>query len=199
MQLRPCAQCRRHVDLTETACPFCHAALEPVAPRSVHVAGRLSRAAVFAGATLTSAALTGACWTGSAPPTTTPVDDTQTQGPVEANPAAIPAGTIRGVVRNHATAAPVIGVRVMLRADATGALMQGLTDEHGEYVFSGLAPGSYTITNQPNHPRQAPVQISVELPADTGARGDFAIAVPAPNHSNIPMPYGAPPARRRVV
>jgi hypothetical protein len=55
-RLLPCPSCRRHVRSTETSCPFCAVALAfaepPPLPSPV---GRLTRAAVFAGAALASA------------------------------------------------------------------------------------------------------------------------------------------------
>ena len=58
MQLKPCAACQRHVAVTETACPFCSEPLEVSPPRSSAL-GRVSRAAVFAGAALATAACGG--------------------------------------------------------------------------------------------------------------------------------------------
>jgi hypothetical protein len=55
MQLEPCAGCQRHIATTETACPFCGHSLAPQGPRSSAL-GRVSRAAVFAGAALATAA-----------------------------------------------------------------------------------------------------------------------------------------------
>jgi hypothetical protein len=52
--LRPCPQCRRHVRIAEPKCPFCAAELELAPARPLPV-GRLTRAAVFAGAALASA------------------------------------------------------------------------------------------------------------------------------------------------
>jgi hypothetical protein len=60
-RLLPCASCARHVRASESACPFCGAALEASAtPTAATVPGRrLSRAALFAlGA---SAAAVAAC------------------------------------------------------------------------------------------------------------------------------------------
>jgi hypothetical protein len=145
---------------------------------------------VFAGATLA-----GACWTSSAP-RTTPVE--QDRRVVETKESAIAAGSIRGFVRDGATGAPLAGIAVMLHGD-DGRAMRGISDENGEYVFAGLPPGTYTITYQPNHPRHAPTNVTVTLTGDTGQRADLSIFVPAPQQHNIPMPYGAPPARRRIV
>jgi hypothetical protein len=52
IELDPCAVCRRHVAVTEPACPFCGAAL-PARTAQAFAPLRLSRAAVFvAGAAL---------------------------------------------------------------------------------------------------------------------------------------------------
>ena len=63
-ELRPCTACNRHVAIDTSSCPFCAAALAPAAPRP-RIRGRLSRAAVFASATLATAA---ACGGGKAKP-----------------------------------------------------------------------------------------------------------------------------------
>ena len=55
-QLRPCPACARHVAVHEVACPFCATTLPPGAARNVALRGRLTRAAVF-GAALAA----GAC------------------------------------------------------------------------------------------------------------------------------------------
>jgi hypothetical protein len=56
MQLEPCAGCQRHVAITETACPFCGHSIAVQSPRSSSTLGRMSRAAVFAGAALATTA-----------------------------------------------------------------------------------------------------------------------------------------------
>lgn len=58
IELRPCSECQRHVAITETTCPFCRVSLVAAEPRSL-VRGRLSRAAVFASATLATTAACG--------------------------------------------------------------------------------------------------------------------------------------------
>jgi len=57
-ELKPCTQCNRHVAITEVECPFCHARLELAASPASRL-GRVSRAAVFAGAALATAACGG--------------------------------------------------------------------------------------------------------------------------------------------
>lgn len=65
--LRPCPGCRRHVSIDERVCPFCEATLTAASPQQP-LFGRLSRAAVFAGAAIAS---TAACGGKKKPDTTT--------------------------------------------------------------------------------------------------------------------------------
>jgi hypothetical protein len=153
--------------------------------------GRLSRAAVFAGATLG-----GACWTSSTPAKTTPVEDRKVT-PIDVD-TAVARGTIRGTVRDAANGGPLAGVRVFL-VQENGASQQGITDERGEYVFSGLEPANYVVRYQPNHLRQSPTEVSVTLEPEAGQRADLSVDLPAPDPGPCCKPYGAPPARRRVV
>lgn len=53
-RLRPCSECQRHVRVDESACPFCDAELEPVEPAR-RGGSAVTRAAIFAGATLLAA------------------------------------------------------------------------------------------------------------------------------------------------
>ena len=107
-ELRPCVECRRHVAIHEAACPFCGAACELSSAAGSRL-GRVSRAAVFAGAALAGTAC------GGNKPQQKAIDNTQTQATADAG----------------------------------------------------------TTENAP--------------------------PPPPPDNSNVPMPYGAPPARRRVV
>jgi len=62
IDLRPCPECRRHARIDADACPFCQAQLEPATPRkAVSTGGRLTRAAVFAGAALVGSAAAASC------------------------------------------------------------------------------------------------------------------------------------------
>ena len=76
-ELLPCGVCRRHVSAGESACPFCGASREASTPATARL-GRLSRAAVFAGAALA----TTAC--GGKKPKTEPVDNHQQASSVDA-------------------------------------------------------------------------------------------------------------------
>ncbi len=58
-QLSACPSCQRHIRVSETACPFCDAALDEVfhaAPAARRPLARLSRAALFTFATGTAVA-----------------------------------------------------------------------------------------------------------------------------------------------
>lgn len=76
-ELHPCPECNRHIRATETACPFCAAAIThaPIARRLP--IGRLTRAAVFASALAGTAAACGP----SKPKTDTPQDKQQQMTP----------------------------------------------------------------------------------------------------------------------
>ncbi|HEU4610710.1 MAG TPA: carboxypeptidase-like regulatory domain-containing protein [Kofleriaceae bacterium] len=188
MVLRPCPSCRRHVDADEPRCPFCRGDLTPAAPRALPV-GRVGRAAVFAGATL---ATTG-CWTSAPPPRTTPVEHVEA---VHAD-SPLPVGTIRGVVRDSGGTL-LSGYTVYLRWPS-GETRATTSNANGEYVFGGLPPGRYAVEYRTGDPRQPPASLPVELTTDTGARRDLEIFfVPYPDTACC-KPYGAPPARRRIV
>src|SRR5262245_60444069 len=49
MTLRPCQQCRRHINVDDASCPFCASPSRAPAPATASIYGRFSRAAVFAG------------------------------------------------------------------------------------------------------------------------------------------------------
>ena len=73
-ELRPCEGCRRHVAIEDGACPFCGTTREVEGAAAATKLGRLSRAAVFAGAALA----TSACG-GSKAKADKPIDNTQEQ------------------------------------------------------------------------------------------------------------------------
>jgi len=88
-QLQPCTACHRHVASSETECPFCGAPIVGEPPRALPI-GRLSRAAVFAGA-----ALATSCGGTKKPADTTTTTQTgsgsaQTEAPPDAAPVPIP-------------------------------------------------------------------------------------------------------------
>lgn len=186
--------------MRETTCPFCGAAVPcAVASRPVF-AGAATRAAVFS-------ALAG-CWTGSAPEPQHvddhPVDHTVARHEHDTPPSPN-TGTIEGTVTDTNTGGPAAYAQVQL-FDNTGRVA-GTTQTQGDgrYRFVSLPPGSYRVhvMARANHPRMGPaiVEVMVALSADQTVQADVAIAVPVYhyNPNSTPMPYGAPPARRRIV
>lgn len=152
---------------------------------------RLGRAAVFAGATLAGTA----CWTDKPAPRTTPIEHSRR---VDDKTSALAPGTIHGVIRDARTGQPLPGFPVMLRSG--GAVTQSTTsNQYGEFVFTGLTPGDYVLEHQPNNPHQGPSQIDVSLSVDAGQQVDLPVYQPEPDRGACCKPYGAPPARRRLV
>lgn len=207
MQLEPCARCKRHVAVADTRCPFCGAAIVASPPRAPLV-GRWSRAAIFAGATTLAAchSKSGATTTTqttadtTSNDTTTIANDTSQTGPTNVAQPAAGTGTIHGVLVDQ-NGARIPNMRISLAADGTydgGRTVT--TDARGEFVFADLPPGGYqVIFSMPNNPRQSPnmgyVQVKSGEIAET--RG---IIYPEPVDTGpCCKPYGAPPARRRLV
>ena len=56
-------------------------------------------------------------------------------------------GTTTGAVRDS-TGASIVGVNLKLISTATGVQRTGLSDEAGTFVFSGMSPGEYRLTDQ---------------------------------------------------
>jgi hypothetical protein len=177
----------------ERVCPFCGAAVRAGSVRTVRLAGRLSRAAVFAG-------LTASCWSGNeatqrhTPPPPPPPDDAAQV--VDQAPPPGTAAALGGVVREAGTNVPLANVTVELR-DATGRIAATTTDERGNYAFWTVAPGDYQLVVKYSSydavgSTQRPVMVR-----DEAAQVD--VALPLAHRAPIAKPYGAPPARRRIV
>jgi len=205
LDLRPCPSCRRHVVVDATACPFCAAALTPVDPPEVP-SGAFSRAAVFAGLALASPA----CWTGGTQPaTTTQTTQTATTQSDPGNPPPDAAGApegkkpdvtsarVEGIVTNSRTGQALVGYPVTIRPTKAAATQATATDANGHYAFAKLPAGDYQLQFGQPMPRRPPTVVAVTLHVGEVKRHDQAIFIPEP--SNIPMPYGAPPARERIV
>ena len=84
MQLEPCPECRRHVKICESSCPFCGrglaSAFAEIAPRRAPPP-RLGRAATLA----FGLATLGACTDSSAPPDAQPAADAGTDATIPAD------------------------------------------------------------------------------------------------------------------
>lgn len=177
--LRPCSSCRRHVAIDARTCPFCAAELAPAADRP-WIVGRLSRAAAFAGITLATA-----CWRDTAPEVQTPV--VKQVG-----------GSITGRVSEARRGQPIAGVTVhaVPRAAPTGPGFTAITDERGHYKLENLPSGSYEVTY---YYLELQTTRHVEVREGVAEQVDERVNIQEPRHHEVDMPYGAPPARRRVV
>lgn len=226
--LERCDGCARHVRADEVVCPFCRREREATIAAPAAFA-RVSRAAVFAGAT----AISG-CWSGSSagaegpPPPPPPVSsdagvEVTTNETTEGNGqtfAAPPggtggptAGTTAGVevvgTVNDWMGQPIGGAGVVLfpgQLQMTRAprperpVGQVNTDASGTFRFADVPPGTYTLQiNAGVQGRQGWPIQYVVVPA--GQRTPVTTNVTIDMRPPRPMnaPYGAPPSRRRVV
>lgn len=183
MLLHPCVQCRRHVADSDAACPFCDAArARPARPRARPLVGRISRAAVFAGLT--------ACWTSSKPTAAEPAPgDPQVVDKVTPGEP----GMLSGVITDG-NGAPLPSATVELH-DANGKVAAVNTNERGAYHFN-VPTGDYQLVLEyAGDDRGGTAQKPVTVRATT----QLDVALPLWVRAPTPMPYGAPPARRRVV
>lgn len=227
--LVPCAACRRHLDAQAAVCPFCAVPRPSSSLRAATLvarAGRVSRAAVLAGA--------AACWTNhpspqyaSPPPPDgeqQPVDDRrqpdgdpqQRNAPALAesdgsppDPKLVPEprpdrGTILGrVVNRHTVRYP--GVEVTIEGPTLGKKTKVITDKRGIFVLENIPPGNYRVTIESARlsPQDPPISTSLPVAAGTVATmailGEVVAPVAVPVDTACCKPYGAPPARRRVV
>jgi hypothetical protein len=207
MDLHPCESCRRHIDGLGTACPFCGAARAGAQSSLRQAVGRLSRAAVFAGA--------AAC--GSSPPPQQhtppppPPDPVLAQQFATAPPPAEGTASVRGFVTRDGY--PLAGVTVHARRD-DGTSVDATTGPKGEFAFVDIAPGRLSLQldaddYDPYRGSRRPQEGPPMMPEDTvmldpgeNERHDISLSTPpppAPDTGPCCKPYGAPPARRRVV
>jgi hypothetical protein len=185
--LRPCPACRRHIDVVAARCVFC-AAPVPIAIRAAAGAiTRMSRAAIFAGAIAIAPSAAGC---GEAAPR------------YETLPAAsTTSGVIRGRVRTHdgdAAANRYItlwGEAFRGRPGSTGDALTTISGADGSFGFNDIPPGHYRmgITGK-REQRTVLVRAGKAVVLDVELDKEKAID---PRH--MAKPYGAPPARRRVV
>ncbi|HTL33981.1 MAG TPA: carboxypeptidase regulatory-like domain-containing protein [Kofleriaceae bacterium] len=206
MQLVACSGCNRHIRVSATRCPFCGDAASRTVSRLIDLGGKLSRAAVFAGA--------AACYTSSPstthvtnppppPPDDTPVETTSTatfaQPPPGDGQPAQGTGSIEGVARNGDTGAaiPNTGVTVLTKAGP----LRVTTDAHGKFAIKDLPPGGYQLQFESynGNPRQAPPSAYAEVKPGEVAHVVLQTYPYVPDRGPCCKPYGAPPARRRVV
>ena len=207
MELVPCVACRRHASVEEAACPFCGGALAVPRPRPV-LAGRVTRATIF------SASLAG-CYVAPdpqrPPPPPPPPDETTHHHqpppppPDEVTYAKPPAGT--GGVRGRILDANGQPARVSVTLTQNGRHVKSVrTDPNGDYALDDVADGTYELEVPRNEAhlrppiRQGPHRRAVTIAGQVvtvDLRLDPMVAPERDNHCC--KPYGAPPARRRVV
>jgi hypothetical protein len=186
MVLHPCVACGRHVEIEEARCPFCGAACTRFEPRPVR-AGRLARAVVFAGATL------AACDQGKG--ATDRAVDKPTDPQVAKQPVAEP--RVHGTITDDA-GGPLVGAQVSLNGPA---VYTAVSDHKGRYAFDDIATGQYKLIVGYMGMRGGEWAIGnaeheVHVASGAEVRQDVSVHV---QREAPAMPYGAPPARRRVV
>jgi len=189
MDLHPCNVCRRHVANNATCCPFCSAPLDRPPRRSISgLAGSAARAAVFA-------SLAASCGGRTEAVEHAKLDDRPgVTAPVANEVVPQMTSSIRGTVTNKLTGEPLQYVYIELRNRQT-RIASTKTSASGEYHFDDVAAGQYALVFDDNN--APPTERAVVVHRDRPAQLD--IALPRYARTNQPMPYGAPPARRRVV
>jgi len=110
-------------------------------------------------------------------------------------------GAIRGVVTNAANGQPVDQTWIQItpnpyHAEDHARNKDIYTDARGAYVIE-LPPGNYRLSVRSADPTHPPTDHLLTLRIGESLTADFSITVAPPMPS--PMPYGAPPARRRLV
>ena len=116
--------------------------------------------------------------------------------------------SVSGVVREGGRRMSGTSVKLENNDDRS-VVLETHTNEKGEFQFLDLAPGSYTLHPDPGYqnvrPQDGPVMqmpITVQLEPNANERRDLDVVGPAPyvrDEGPCCKPYGAPPARRRVV
>lgn len=183
---------------TSDWCPFCDAPRSGVLARAIDRGGRLSRAAVFASV--------AACYTSAPPPKDTtpppPPNDTVVEQPTFAQPPdqSADTGSIDGIVADALSNNPHPHAVVWYQGP-DGGQKQARADATGRFLIEKLAPGNYTVwTNNPGgNPRVQPPRRTVTVTANQSVNVTLNVQPYVPDRGPCCKPYGAPPARRRVV
>lgn len=178
--LVPCDRCKRHISVREDVCPFC---------RQPGALSKLGAAALSAGVLLAG------CDAGK----------TKTQGPGSA--AVVPKrtyATVRGKVSNRA-GGPLANASVTINLDYSGSAAQHghafgktvPTDSEGRYTLDLIEQGAYILYfGFGNGSERGEDQRALVVKADEDQTIDVVLDM---RTMDIAKPYGAPPARRRVV
>jgi len=119
-------------------------------------------------------------------------------------PAAQARGTIAGTIRVLRTQEPWATSVVLIAAD--GSRQSTRTDADGNFTFTELRDGAYTLSiKAPYHgngrvPADEQITRTVTITSDQPEHVDISVDAPRPAQpSPVKMPYGAPPARRRIA
>jgi hypothetical protein len=182
MVLQPCVRCRRHIDRHAEACPFCSAVTGGAAPRAM-IAGRLSRAMLFASATMVS------CDQGAKPAAS------------QSGSAAIKPSSsfwkLHGVVTDS-YGLPLDGATLLMALEGQAPSeppITAVTASRGRYRVEGATAGRYNVSFSWAGARGSAFTfntVTVVIGSDRSLDATMDPSVPV-------MPYGAPPTRRRVV
>jgi hypothetical protein len=227
MQLQACESCRRHVSVDEDACPFCGAAIA-VSPRPSRFARRLSRAAIFAGATFAGChpkeppapTIVSAPAPADAGVVTSidarPIDARPADAPVDAAPPPIADAAVAHTGRIKVIVFDVVDRKRrrrasiqlhLLRDDGRPIGVGGHTALDGTFVFEQLEAGSYSVLavdeiDEGRHKWERTAQRPATVRDNEQAVLELTLGPREPRPLPPPpccMPYGAPPSRRRVV
>lgn len=179
MELVPCVHCRRHVGVSETMCPFCRRAASPQRPQFAF-AGKLTRAAIF------SAAVVG-CDPKTAKPT----------------PAPVPQQT------GSATGSGSDDLEKMLDADQRTVDHPAPVSDGGTLdaetvaatTDAGTGSGAVAKTPEEIRDRKEMIRKDAERAQERLRKRQLEQQKVLPDErvQHNAKPYGAPPARRRVV
>ena len=104
---------------------------------------------------------------------------------------------IRGVA-TRSDGRPAAGLTVQVQRE-DGDMKHATTNARGEFEVTGLEPGNYIVSFEPWHPRQGPTSTPVTLHPEAGQEVSLLVPIPEPDRGPCCKPYGAPPARRRIV
>lgn len=175
MELVPCVHCSRHVGVTETNCPFCRRGISVQRPQFAF-ASKLTRAAIFSAAVV-------ACDSKTAKPTPAPV-------PTQA-------GSATGSGSDDLEKMLDADGRTVERADrVTDA---GAAEAMAAVSDGGLDGGVAATIRTPEEIRERKEQVrrDAEIVQEKVRKNREKQEELRIQHNA--KPYGAPPARRRVV
>jgi hypothetical protein len=141
----------------------------------------VSRAAIFASF--------AGCWTSTTPAPTTPPPQ----------PPSASLASLTGICTDGVTGQPLANASVQIFSGTGRGGRSVTTDAQGRYVANDLEPGSYGVQCRAANDTSGvvPQTFHVRLAAGDAKRIDARTS--HRDWSNLPTPYGAPPARRRVV